>query len=129
MIAILLEIWKNKTLRLILIACLAIFAIGAVFAYLTHERARALREAEKIRQENERLERKNEGLEIIANSANKAAEIEKEREKANAQSANSNLSNGLFTNSVMRDSGTFSGNAAGVKERFCRNFPNDSACR
>ena len=126
---VILSIFKTQTGRIIIYGLIALAGIGGIFAYLTHERRKAEKQAEIRREENERLERQNQGLEIIVNSSNSAAEVEKLKEKANAQSQNSNTSNADLFNSMQRDSNTFAGNSAGAKERFCRNFPADSKCR
>jgi predicted PurR-regulated permease PerM len=56
---------------------------------------------------------------LIANQENVVNNAENKANQANANLANS----------VDRDSGSFSGNAADADDAFCRNFPNDSSCR
>src|SRR5690349_6207245 len=123
MIEIILSILKNKTVAGVIVFLLIVASLGGAFAYLTHRARQAEKQAEAQREENKRLEQQNEGLKIIVGSTKSAAEVEKLKEQSNAQSQNSNLSNSNFTNSVRRDSGTFSGNANESKQRFCRNFP------
>jgi len=125
MIDILFKIFTDKAVRPFAIGLLLILVLGAIFAYLTHERRIAEKKAIEERQENERLQKQNEGLQILANAANQAVEITKEKETANAQAQNSNISNLNFANSVLRDSSNFNGNGF---DQFCRNFPLDSTC-
>ena len=110
-----------------LLAGLIVF--GVIVGVLTSQKNKALKQAAQEKIERERLERRSEGLEILVNAGNTAAETERLKDKANAQTNNSNLANRRFNDARDRDSGTLSGNYNAARERFCDNFPDDSACR
>lgn len=119
-------IWAHKTFSLI--AALVLLSAITV-GILTHRANDAEKQAREAQIEANRAKDKAAGLEILINSNSTAKEIEKERQKANEQENNSNLANADFNNSIIRDSGTFSGNYAETRKRFCKSFPRDERCR
>lgn len=127
--SILKEIWSDKFLRPILLVTALLVLFGAAFAYLTHRAKRAEKQAREAQINANRANDKAAGLEILYNSNNRAAEIEREKTKANDQAINSNTAFNSLNDDLLRDSNSFAGNYSDARARFCRNFPNDSLCR
>lgn len=129
MISILIEMLGNKTVRLIVGLFLSLFLIGGIIAYLTHRARKAERETKKAQEEANRLQMQTEGLKILNNTANLAAEIEKRKELANVKEANSKTANNNYNDLRRRDSQQSSNSAADAGKKFCAEFPEDSLCR
>lgn len=89
---ILISIFQNKIARQILGVLLLLVIIGGGIAYLTYRAEKAEKKAKEAQAEANRLQRKNEGQEILINTANIAVEIERQKEVANRQAENTNVS-------------------------------------
>ena len=107
----------------VIIGLVLLLAIGG---YLLHGKRSAELQLVTEKAERERMERQNEGLKVLINTANIAAEVESLREKANVQNSNSDNSNNIYANSRQRDSSESSNSFAEAKRRFCIEYPADS---
>jgi cbb3-type cytochrome oxidase subunit 3 len=96
--------------------------------YFANRLNKAETDAANQKQENEHLQRRNEGLGILVNTANIAKEIEDEKKIANSQQDNSANANAVYANTRRRDSNQSSGNFADARRNFCAEFPDDSLC-
>jgi hypothetical protein len=126
---IFLAIIKNKIARTIIGLTLLLLIFGAIIGYFSHKAKRAQQAANAAQTNANLANQKAEGLQILINSNNQAAEIERDKTKANEQATNSNSAVNNLNDSLRRDSGDFSGNYDEARKRFCKHFPADSRCR
>lgn len=118
----------TKVKLILLGLILFLIALGYV-GWLVHRANIAETEVKQAKEESERLQRQNEGLKILANTANIAIEVVNEKKIANQKSENSNLANRVYANTRQRDSNQSSNNFNEAKRRFCDEFPTDSLCQ
>lgn len=125
----LLSLWGlPKSIKIAACALLLLAAVSAYIGYLTHTRKKAEKAAASAASEANRKAREVEGLQILQNTANITLEIQKDKEKANAQAVNANTSNAVLYNNLRRDSNAFASNYADARRRFCEVNPTDSRC-